>query len=115
MEEFITDNIYDRISSLIKNAITTIKIAVAWFVFSKFEEMLISARKRGVSITIIVDDNQSNRRYGRNIKKLTNNGISVKFLKLDSYINHMHEKIAIIDCVGIIGSFNWTENATKNF
>ncbi len=115
MIEFITQDFISKINNVINVAESKIEIAVAWISFDQFSDALIGARKRGVNVKIIYDDNNSNNKQVGSISKLKANNIEMLPIKMPGYINHMHEKMAIIDNKLLIGSYNWTSNAMKNF
>lgn len=115
MIEFISSDFPKRINDEIKAAKREIKIAVAWITFSLFEDELLKAAKRNVKIEIIIDSNKDNNKQKESVDNLRKNGIKIYKIRMNSSMNHMHEKMAIIDDKMLLGSYNWTYNASKNF
>ncbi|WP_454953285.1 phospholipase D-like domain-containing protein [Fusobacterium hwasookii] len=100
----------DRLS----NAKSDVKIAVAWIDFSKYESVFNTLLERGISLYIIINDDQKNHRYDNIISKLIVKGLKIKFFKIIGF-GYMHHKFCIIDNQVLInGSFNWTKNANEN-
>jgi hypothetical protein len=74
-------------------------------------ESLISAKQRGVSIKVVLDDSMSNINHNA-YNRLKQAGIDVS---LDSPLALLHGKGIIIDSrLCIIGSFNWTSAALRS-
>ena len=89
-------------------------IAVAWIDFEFYHEIFFELAKKGVKISIIVNDDTINRKSLHLIDDLSANGISVYLLKMPGK-GYMHYKFCVIDeRYAIIGSYNWTKNATYN-
>lgn len=113
---FESKRIYDAIRSRLVNANKEIKIAVCWMRVSVFKDIFISKAQHGIPVHIILDDNESNRSQDSEIQELLAAGVKINFLSMSSEKNHMHEKMAIIDKKFLlIGSYNWSYNANKNF
>ena len=91
-----------EITSLIKNAKTSVDIAMYNFSYKKFNKALVKATKRDVAVTLI---------YGKTKLKLSKN------FKLIQTKNKQHIKLAIIDNHYVIfGSANWTkESFSENY
>lgn len=116
MISFESKGLYDFIRNKLINANHEIKIAVCWMNIGLFKEIFISKVNHGVPVHIILDDNESNRKYMDEIQELIKCGVKLHFLTMPSERNHMHEKMAIIDKKYlIIGSYNWSANANSNF
>ena len=90
-------------------------IAVAWFTNDNIAKNLIKLSNRKISIEIVVDDNEINRKSSC-LKSIIANHISVKFVKdLSKKSNIMHDKFCVIDNKKVLtGSYNWTRNAVSN-
>lgn len=90
-------------------------IAVAWFTNDNIAENLIKLSGKKISIEIIVDDNEINRKASC-LKSIITNRIPVKFVKdLSKKSNIMHDKFCVIDNKKVLtGSYNWTKNAVNN-
>ena len=71
-------------------------------------EELISAKKRGVEIKVIVDSSLKYEKQARHMQ-LIEAGIPVK---IENWKGKLHQKSAIVDGVyTIVGSTNWTKSA----
>lgn len=99
------------IANEIDMAKKTIDAAIYTFTSRSIAQALVSARKRGVAIRVIMDKSMADDKFSK-LRYLQNHNINV--------ITHntsglMHNKIAIIDSsIVITGSFNWTASAQKN-
>ncbi|KAJ1988764.1 hypothetical protein H4R33_002305 [Dimargaris cristalligena] len=73
---------------------------------------LIAAKKRGVQVRLISDDDQCST-LGSDVQRLGNDhGIPTR---VDNNPSHMHHKFAIVDNQTLIsGSYNWTKAARKS-
>lgn len=104
------DDCRNKIISLINNAKKTIKICVFTISDNKIVQAILDAHKRGISITIISDNDKSNDK-GSDINYLSDKGIEVI---LDHSAHHMHHKFALFDeKILLNGSFNWTRSASN--
>jgi len=101
-----------RTIAAIKNAETSIEVAIYSFTSKNIEAALIEAKERGVRCRLVLDFLQSKSRYSRT-KSLGENGFEIRIAKSGKT---MHNKFAIIDhSIVLTGSYNWTKNAdTKN-
>ncbi len=98
----------NEVIDLIKNSKNEIIIAVYNFSYKKFQKELISASKRGVKVTVIMDEdkNSKNKKFSKTLK---NNSIIVKFPR-----EKMHLKVALFDSkLALLGSSNWTKESFK--
>jgi len=97
----------------LKNATSSVKIAVAWFtnprIFNLIEELSI----KGVKIQLIIADEKINYTVSNKyLENLLKNGIEIRITNNSKL---MHHKFCIIDDrVLISGSYNWTVNAEIN-
>lgn len=92
----------------IDNANEYIDIAMYSFTSQEIAEAIIRAKKRGVKIRILIDNEQATGRYSK-YKYFLDRDINV--IK-DIHPGLMHNKIAIIDGkILFTGSFNWTYSA----
>lgn len=109
-------------SSRIQNAIQreifkaskSVKIAVAWFTNDLLFSPLLLKLASGVSVEIILNDDDINRRGENSLdfsEFLKQGGV----LRWNSSTRLMHDKFCIIDDkVVIFGSYNWTHKAEFN-
>lgn len=96
----------DEILDLIKNSNDEIIIAIYNFSYKKIQKELIKAAKRGVKVTVILDE-EKNSKNNKFSKTLKNNSIIVKIPK-----EKMHLKLALFDQkYAILGSANWTKES----
>jgi phosphatidylserine/phosphatidylglycerophosphate/cardiolipin synthase-like enzyme len=91
----------------------TLDIAMFSFTNRELGNTVISARKRGVEVRVVLDESQASNKYSKK-NYFLNNGLSIRLTRgLGRGI--MHHKFAVIDSrVVITGSFNWTANAEEN-
>jgi len=69
----------------------------------------MDAKKRGINVRIITDDDQS-LTLGSDIEKMKEHGI---LTRMDNSPANMHNKFAVIDHKVVLnGSFNWTRAAS---
>lgn len=96
-------------------AISSIKISVAWFTNKKLINKLISLKKeKRILIRILVDDNEINNKYFHELfaDDLQKHDIQIEKLNLQKF---NHTKFSIIDNKTVItGSYNYTNKANKN-
>lgn len=102
------DDCENAIVSSIRNARHSVKICVFTISENVISEEIISAHKRGVSVTIITDNDKLNDK-GSDIRWLAGEGIRVK---IDESSSHMHHKFCLVDkSILLTGSYNWTKSA----
>ncbi|GAP68725.1 protein containing PLD-like domain [Bacteroidales bacterium 6E] len=100
-------NIRNILVDNLKKAKYDVYIAVAWITDKIFEDLLLLLLENGVSINIIVVNDEINLRGGIDWKALVNKGANV------FWDNH-HHKFCVIDREKVItGSFNWTYLASN--
>lgn len=106
--------IKNEIVTNIRKSEFSIWIAVAWFTDKDIGNELLEAKKKGVNVQVIVNDDDITQKHGldfsvRKIEYYKISPDSVWGKKL------MHNKFCIIDLKRTIhGSFNWTGNASYN-
>jgi len=87
----------------------SIHVLMFIFSFDSIADALISARKRGVEVKVVLDKSQSYSQFG----VLEGAGIEVR--NDTNWEGIMHNKIAIIDHeIVLTGSFNWTGTAESS-
>ena len=103
------DNVVDSgIIPLINSAKKSIHVTMFYLTNSDIIEELISAKKRGVEIKVIVDSSLKYEKQARHMQ-LIEAGIPVK---IENWKGKLHQKSAIVDGVyTIVGSTNWTKSA----
>lgn len=102
------DDCENAIVSCIRNARHSVKICVFTISENVISEEIIAAKKRGVSVTIITDNDKINDK-GSDIRWLATEGIRIK---IDEASSHMHHKFCLIDKKTLLtGSYNWTKSA----
>ena len=102
-------NCSEQIRSLIRNAEHKIDICVFTISDDDISGEILEAKKRGVNVRIITDDDKSHD-MGSDISKFIEQGINVE---MDHSSAHMHHKFAIFDREALVnGSFNWTKSAS---
>lgn len=116
MEDIIFDNFEKVIINELINARKSVKIAVAWLNFENYYNIFTDLISKGIKIEIIVNKDFKNGRYPQLIDDLISKGVFIKMLKMSTKYQYMHHKFCIIDKErALIGSYNWTTNANKNF
>jgi hypothetical protein len=102
-------NLEEVISNQLKQAKTSIKVAVAWFTNPALLNCLLEKQKAGVSVEVIVTDDKINFTHV-NFQKLIDAGGAVYVYKHTL----MHHKFCVIDgCYTLNGSCNWTKKGTN--
>lgn len=103
-----SNEVKEKISSLILDAKEEIFIAMYNFSYKRFAKDLIKASKNGVKITVLFDSEKT-KKDDEVFNLLKENGIKT-IINKDK--NKMHLKIALIDSSkAIIGSTNWTKES----
>lgn len=102
------DDCENAIVSFIRNAKHSIKICVFTISENVISEEIIAAKKKGVAVTIITDNDKINDK-GSDIRWLADEGIRIR---IDEASSHMHHKFCIVDKkILLTGSYNWTKSA----
>ena len=102
------DDCENAIVSSIKNANHSVKICVFTISENVITNEIIAAKKRGVSVTIITDNDKLNDK-GSDIRWLADEGVRIR---IDQSSSHMHHKFCIVDKeILLTGSYNWTKSA----
>ncbi len=105
--------IQETIIQGIRDAKYTIWAAVAWLSNQAIIDELLSKKKQGVHIRLIISEEDSNRKY---YQQLSDN---FDLVLIPHYgwkdWNRMHDKFCIIDFEYVMhGSYNWTKTANNN-
>lgn len=102
------DDCENAIVSCIRNAKYSVKICVFTISENVITNEIIAAKKRGVVVTIITDNDKLNY-IGSDIRWLADEGIRIR---IDESSGHMHHKFCIVDKeILLTGSYNWTKSA----
>lgn len=111
-QEILFEGIQRQIIEEIQNAKYVIWIAMAWFTDPVLYNELLKKKKQGLTIEIVLDDNDKNRDAEF---KLADN-FQTHWVTIESkFKNIMHEKFCVIDLQTVIhGTFNWTKAANYN-
>jgi phosphatidylserine/phosphatidylglycerophosphate/cardiolipin synthase-like enzyme len=100
-----------RITTLLRSAKKTIKVAMFTWTRTDFTEELIAAAKRGVQVEAVIDRYSGKGASAKIVRLLEQAGISVR---LSTGHGLLHHKFAYIDdSILINGSANWTTAAFK--
>ncbi len=114
MIKHYNDKIQNAIQKELFKANSSIKIAVAWFTNEMLLQPLILKLKTGVSVELIINDDDINRKSASSLdftEFIEFGGI----LRWNSTKQLMHEKFCILDDrIVISGSYNWTNKAEFN-
>lgn len=102
----------EKIISEIRQAKYLIWVAVAWFTDDVLFSELQKKRAAGVNVQVIVDDDDTNRKYGFEYEKY----FETYRMPLKGYFdNIVHHKFCVIDLETTLhGSYNWTRKAQYN-
>ena len=101
-----------KVINMITQAKKNLDVCMFTMTNDKLYKAVLEAKKNGVNVRIITDD-ECVKQLGSDIYKLVINGVPVK--TDDNAQFHMHHKFVVIDCKVILtGSFNWTVQAVKN-
>lgn len=88
----------------------SVKICVFTISDDLISEAIISAKRRGVDV-LIVTDNDKLYDLGSDIIRIAREGI---LTRVDNTSNHMHHKFMIVDGEVLVnGSYNWTRSAAN--
>ena len=100
-------NIRNALVEKLKDASFDVYIAVAWITDKKYEEIILTLLDRGISVTIITVNDETNQSGEINWKQLVDRGAKV-------YWDNHHHKFCVIDRkIVLTGSFNWTYMASN--
>jgi phosphatidylserine/phosphatidylglycerophosphate/cardiolipin synthase-like enzyme len=97
---------------VIQSADKNLDIAIYSFTDQSVAEEIVKAKKRGVSVRLISDREQSDGKYQKSVlEKLTQAGIPIR---TDSHAGIMHLKVTIADSkIATTGSYNYTKSAEQ--
>jgi phosphatidylserine/phosphatidylglycerophosphate/cardiolipin synthase-like enzyme len=102
----------DRLISYLAKATKSLKVCVFTISNDNLANALNDAKKRGVDVRIISDD-ECMHNVGSDIQWLAQQGVPVR--TDDNPQSHMHNKFVVVDESHVItGSFNWTIQAGKS-
>ncbi len=108
-------NIRSHISTELKNAASSIYVAVAWFTDPKLFSILCDKAKAGLDVQLILMDDDTTRTYGLDYSELENCDGKVFMINSETTGTLMHNKYCVIDGVTTItGSYNWSMKAQSN-
>ena len=108
----VFEEIQEKILQEIESAEFVIWVAVAWFTDQTLHDALMTKRKAGVDVKVILNDDEINRKSGLDFQK----GLETKWISPNGYFkNIMHHKFCVIDLKKVLhGSYNWTNKAKFN-
>ncbi len=111
--EVFFDKIENTIIQGIREAKYLIWAAVAWFTNEKIYNELIEKKKSGISIRIIISEEESNSKLEQKLKDNFTTVIYPRYGR--NKYNRMHSKFCIVDMEYVMhGSYNWTDTANSN-
>ena len=110
------ENIQTHIKKELESSINSIKIAVAWFTDSELFNLLCLKAREGISIELLLMNDDINNNSGIIYKDLQTSGGKVWMVGNNGANDTlMHNKFCIIDNKIVInGSYNWTNKAQRN-
>jgi hypothetical protein len=114
MTKAIFENISSKIIEELVKVQESISIAVAWFTNQTLFRVLEEKLNDKIQLTIIISNDEHN--FGKlKFETLVNKGATV-LIKEDTEFRFMHHKFCVIDSrIVINGSYNWSNNAERNF
>ena len=99
----------------LKTAEESIVVAMAWFTDKKLFRELVDKASAGVSVKLLLAQDDINRDYGPDFSILERAGGEFTWVHIGVSDNIMHNKFCVIDdCTVITGSYNWTNRANSN-
>lgn len=107
--------IKEEIQRQLRNAKSSIRVAVAWFTDEDLMTDLIELRNknRTLAVTVIISDAQENFRNRTNLNRLLEAGVHLRVRTISADRSFLHHKFCVIDSHTIInGSYNWTYSAS---
>lgn len=115
-EEKSSEVFFEELHSLliaeVSKARYMIWVAVAWFTDKVLYDLLCQKRLEGLSIQVLILDDEVNDKSGLSFGK---DFYTLKVKKSGPYENIMHHKFCIVDLKTVIhGSYNWTNKAQYN-
>ncbi|CAO3637265.1 unnamed protein product [Mucor fragilis] len=107
---FPSEESYSVFHSALSSAKETLYVCVFSMTDNETADVLIDAKKRGLDVKIITDNDQMDECKGADVLRL-NERFGIPFKK-DNSDQFMHNKFAVIDNKTVItGSFNWSAGA----
>jgi hypothetical protein len=108
-------NIRDHIAKELSAATQSIYVAVAWFTDKRLFRILCDKASEGLTVQLIIMDDDITRTYGLNYEMLEQCGGKVYMVDGGPFGNTMHNKFCVVDGVTTItGSYNWSMKAQSN-
>lgn len=99
----------------LRTAKHSVIIAVAWINFNEYGDAIKELLQNGIRIKIVINADVRNARYMGILEDLQNIGLQLKMIKMPNKSSYMHHKFCVIDKkMCMMGSFNWTKNASEN-
>ncbi len=99
----------------LKTAEESIVVAMAWFTDKKLFKELVEKASAGISVKLLLAQDDINREYGPDFSELENAGGEFTWVHMGASDNIMHNKFCVIDDSTVItGSYNWTNRANSN-
>ena len=104
---FPSESSFQALRDLLAFAQQTLDVCVFTITDNDIAASLIQAKKRGVRVRIVSDDEQA-KSLGSDVLRLKNDHRVEVYL--DNRPSHMHHKFAVVDGKVVVnGSFNWTK------
>lgn len=102
----------EQLIKVINSSRNTLDIAIYSLTKQDIVDAIINAKNRGVTVRVMTDRGESKSKYeSKELKKLKKDGIPVK---VNTHPGLLHLKMTVADKkIGTTGSFNYTENASK--
>ena len=111
--DVVFSEIQETVIQGIRDAKYTIWVAVAWLGNEIIINELLAKRRQGVNVRLIISEEDSNRKYYRQLAE----NFDLVLIPHSGWHdwNRMHDKFCIIDFEYVMhGSYNWTKTANFN-
>ncbi|WP_159888689.1 phospholipase D-like domain-containing protein [Paenibacillus puerhi] len=115
MNDIFFDNFKNVIKKELQKSEIKVRVAVAWINFEIYFDIFRDILERKVKLEVVINSDVLHQRYHEKIKELEKLGMVLKRLKMPGGKQYMHHKFCVIDdSAALVGSYNWTINASNN-
>ncbi len=105
------DGVLDHLVDMVNEADTSISIMAFSFTSDELAAAVLDKARQGVSVQIVMDEEQADSNQGGEYENLRNAGLDVR---LDGNSGQMHHKVIIIDGDTVsFGSYNFSNSAER--
>ncbi|MCH3964521.1 MAG: hypothetical protein LKE46_09615 [Clostridium sp.] len=93
MTDVMSDNLQNEIFNELNCAQKSVKIAVAWINFEVYKKLFKQLLTNGINLKIVINDDFINSRYDSIIEDLKLYGAKIKKFRMASNRQYMHENL----------------------